>query len=240
MLDPAQAAVQDVLARFQASLDRHPEVPQAQGDALVVWLKTLLSAKADDATGGRAGLDRSATRSAQGDSPAQRLEAVLSGRPGPAPAVPDTWEAWIRTAVKTLGDPSASPREAPFHAAQAKDGTAFFEIPLPWAPQAPLQMWVESDQAGARGGPEDTKRVLLGLSFSNLGETRLGLAQGPGGLQVRVWTEHPALLEPAKDRMVSELRDLGAPVDLKILPLPAGPVASVKSLVTGATLQILG
>ena len=40
--------------------------------------------------------------------------------------------------------------------------------------------------------------------------------------------------------MVSELRDLGAPVDLKILPLPAGPVASVKSLVTGATLQILG
>jgi len=140
---------------------------------------------------------------------------------------------------------SLSPREAPFHAAQAKEGTALFEIPLPWAPQTPLQMWAESDRQGKGKGSKDgsTNRVLLGMTFSRLGETRLGLAKGPEGLQVRVWAQHPEVLAAAQPGMEEELKTLGLPVDLKILPLEPGPggvVPTVRNLATGSTFQVLG
>ena len=81
----------------------------------------------------------------------------------------------------------------------------------------------------------------MGLNFTRLGETRLGVAKGPTGLQVRVWTEHPECLE--RDPMEAELRTLGPAVDLRILPLQPGPggfVPSLRSLVTGPTMQFLG
>ena len=85
--------------------------------------------------------------------------------------------------------------------------------------------------------------MLLGLSFTNLGETRLGLARGPSGLQVRVWTEHPERLEASQAAVEAELKELGGSVDLKIIrlsPGPGGTIPSLRSQVTGATLQAMG
>jgi hypothetical protein len=231
---PAQASGADLLQRFQASVDRHPEVPPAQGGPLVQWLKQVLGAES------RAAEPQAAPQTA----PALALQQQLSGRNGAPPELPATWEAWITTSIKTLNDPSVSPQGAPFHAAQAKEGTAFYEIPLPWAPQHPLQMWVESDRnpKDSRNQP-DSQRVLLGLSFSNLGETRLGIARNGANLQVRVWTEHPELLEASQSAVEAELQDLGGSVDLKIMALSAGPggaIPSLRSQVTGPTLEALG
>jgi hypothetical protein len=239
----AGALVQALVQRLQTVMDRHPDVPAATKDTLVGWLKALVSSAVEVA-------DRKAVVPPQDrtvrpkDAPAQVLQTLLSGRAGAPAEAPETWQSWIKAAVKTLSDPVASPREAPFHAAQAKEGTAFFEIPLPWSPQNPLQMWVESDQEGKGGGPKgETRTVLLGLKFTRLGETRLGIAKGPAGLQVRVWTEHPELFAPALGQVEEELKALGTPVDLKVLPLQPGPggyIPSLRSLVTGPTLEVLG
>jgi hypothetical protein len=239
----AGALAQALVERLQTVMDRHPEVPAAAKDTLVGWLKALVSSAVDVA-------DRKAAVTPQDratrprDTPAQLLQTVLGGRPGAPAEAPETWQSWIKTAVKTLADPVASPREAPFHAAQAKEGTAFFEIPLPWSPQSPLQMWVESDQDGKGGGQKgETRTVLLGLKFTRLGETRLGIAKGPAGLQVRVWSEHPELLAAGMGQVEEELKALGTSVDLKVLPLQPGPggyIPSLRSLVTGPTLEILG
>ena len=53
-------------------------------------------------------------------------------------------------------------------------------------------MWVESDRDPRHPDRSrtQTRRVLLGLSFSNLGETRLGIVKSGAGLQVRVATAH--------------------------------------------------
>jgi hypothetical protein len=129
---------------------------------------------------------------------------------------------------------------------QAKEGTAFFEIPLPWAQTGPLQIWVESDaqEEQQTGGRDTTKRVLMGLAFSRLGETRLGMAQGSFGLQIRIWTEHPELLEAERKRMEEELKDLGKPVNLRIYTLTYGPdgtIPTLRSLVAGpSSLSALG
>jgi hypothetical protein len=234
----AQGQGPDLLQRFQGALDRHPELPPAQGNGLVSWFKGLFPAP-----DGRPPALAQAPRPA--DGPARALQALLSEHPGAPAAAPETWETWMKSSIKALSDPAVSPQAAPFHAAQAKEGTAFFELPLPWAPQHPLQMWVESDRHPrdqAKGGPE-TRRVLLGLSFTNLGETRLGLAQSPGQLQVRVWAEHPERLVPAVEEITAELQELGSRVDLKVLrlvPGQGGAIPSVRSLVTGSTLEALG
>jgi hypothetical protein len=236
--DPAQAVIQDVLQRFQAALERHPEVPAAQGDTLTQWLRNLVSAP--DARTAAA-----QDRPAAADSPAQVLQTLLGGRAGAPASAPETWESWIRSSVKVLSDPATVPQSAAFHAAQAKEGTAFYEIPLPWSPQHPLQMWLESDRDPRDPGQPgaETHRVLLGLAFSNLGETRLGLAKSGANLQVRVWAEHPEGLEATREAMESELKDLGSTVDLKILrldPGPGGTIPSLRSEVTGTTLHALG
>lgn len=168
--------------------------------------------------------------------PLLQLAKQLAGESSSA----QDWELWIRASLKTLGDPALSPREAPLHIAQAMEKTAFFEIPLPWPSAGNLQIWVESElpEEGA-AQPEAIQRVLLGLQFSGLGETRLGLAKGPFGLQVRVWAEHPEALQAERARMEAELRDLGAAVDLQIRPLPEG-TPSLHAMVTGPTLQALG
>lgn len=232
---PGKAQIPDPLPRLQALLDRHPELDP--GRTLGPWLRQLVAGDRPEMAGSRAGEP----------TPAQALATLLAGRGGAAAEAPETWEAWLRTSVKTLSDPAAAPQTAPFHAAQAREGTAYFELPLPWAPQQPLQMWVESDRNPrdqGRPGADEGHRVLVGLSFTQLGETRLGLAQDRGGLRVRVWTGHPEWLEPARARMEAELRDLGAAVDLKILPLDPGAdgtVPSLRSLVVGtSSLQALG
>jgi hypothetical protein len=173
--------------------------------------------------------------------------ALASAPQGPGISkaeVPESWESWIRGTVSTLTSPAASPQEAPFHALQAKEGTAYFEIPLPWAQASPLQIWVEADAPEERRSPRDaTKRVLLGLAFSRLGETRLGMAQGSFGLQIRIWTEHPEALEVERKNIEEELQPLGKPVDLKIHTLTYnadGTIPSIRSLVVGPSLSALG
>lgn len=177
--------------------------------------------------------------------PLQALQTLLGARGGPPAAVPESWETWIRGAVHSLSSPATAPAGAAFHAAQAMEGTAFYELPLPWAPDRPLQIWLEADREPAPGrAPGDIRRVLLGLSFTRLGETRLGIAQGPGALQVRVWTEHPELLDPAARAQVeADLNALGARLDLKFLPLEPGPGGTIPTLrgqITGTTLQAMG
>ena len=232
----AQGPGPDLLQRFQGALDRHPDVPVAQANALGSWFKALLAAPEG----------RPAQAAHGADGPARMLQTLLEGRPGAPPSAPETWETWMKGSIRALSDPAVSPQGAAFHAAQAKDGTAFFELPLPWAPQHPLQMWVESDRQprdqGGKGGQE-TRRVLLGLSFTNLGETRLGLAQSPGQLQVRVWAEHPERLAADVEGITRELEDLGSRVDLRVLRLtaePGGAIPSVRGLATGSTLEALG
>jgi hypothetical protein len=84
---------------------------------------------------------------------------------------------------------------------------------------------------------------MLGLAFTNLGETRLGIARSGANLQVRVWTEHPELLAASKDAVEGELKDLGGTVDLKIMALnpgPGGNIPSLRSQLAGTSLEALG
>ena len=240
-LPASRVLLQELAQLLQTTLDRHPDLPQAPKDTLAAVVKLLLGSAPEVAERKAVPLPAPAK---DPDSPAEQLRIVLAGRPGAAPEAPETWESWIKTSVKTLSDPAASPREAPFHAAQAKEGTAFYEIPLPWTPQSPMQMWVESDQEHKdRGSPQETRTVLIGLKFTRLGETRLGIAKGPAGLQVRVWTEHPELLAATREQVETELKELSVAVDLRILPLQPGPggfVPSLRSLVTGPSVQVLG
>ena len=145
-------------------------------------------------------------------------------------------------AMKALGDPRVSPREAPFHLAQAREGTAFFELPLPWSPQ-PLQLWIESGlpDGGEGAAPEDTHRVMVGLNFTVLGETRVGLQKSRGALQVRIWTERPELLKDRLSELRLGLEEEGETVDLKVYPLgdPAS-VPSLRSVALGTGYQALG
>lgn len=177
---------------------------------------------------------------------AQRMaQALAAARPAPPPAVPATWEAWLPTTLKALSDPATSPREAPFHALQAREGTAFFEVPLPWAPGNPLHLWVEED-ATEKGGqaPEEApvKRVLLGLRLSALGETRVGLAWAPKALAVRLWVEHPEALEAELETLRKDLAADGRAVDLRMTRLEPGPggIPSLQALVAGRNLEALG
>jgi hypothetical protein len=60
---------------------------------------------------------------------------------------------------------------------------------------------------------------------------------------VRVWAQRPEALVQAQGAMEEELKTLGAPVDLRILPLepgPGGTVPTIRSLAVGSTLQVLG
>lgn len=250
-----QTLVQQVLARFQTLASRQPEVPASDRDPLANMIRSLLQMGVEEATsptGRTTTLPEARTQPeartgttvpADSLTPPKLLTALRS-HTGSKAELPESWESWIRGSVATLSSPTASPQEAPFHALQAKEGTAFFEIPLPWAQASPLQLWVESDAPEEQqGGHDATKRVLLGMKFSNIGEIRLGMAQGAFGLQIRIWTERPEILEAERERMKQELEDLGKPVDLKIYALTYGPdgtIPTVRSLVVGPSLSALG
>lgn len=156
-----------------------------------------------------------------------------------AAGTPEDWSTLLKAVMTTLSDAVASPREAPFHALQAQEGTALFEIPLPWAPGAdPLRIWVEADAEG--GTPEEAaRRVFLSVPFSALGEVRLGVERNRAGLRARLWLEDPARLEPLQAELASELSTLGVPATVQILPLPpAAP--DLRALAGGTPLSALG
>lgn len=153
---------------------------------------------------------------------------------------PEAWSTWMKLAMKTLADPAASPAEAPFHQLQAKEGTAWFELPLPWAPGAePMRIWIEDDPGAAGREDDPVHRVLLSVPFTALGEVRLGLEQRSAGLRVRLWLQDPDQIAALRPEFERELTALGRPVDLQILALPpASP--DLRSLAGGPPLQALG
>lgn len=152
---------------------------------------------------------------------------------------PATWSTWMKEAIQTLANPAQSPAEAPFHLLQAKEGTAWFELPLPWATGEPLRLWIESDQEAPSPGTEPVQRAFLSVSFSQLGDVRLGLEQRPSGLRVRLWLRDPERLASVLSELKAELADQGRPVEIQVLLLPE-PAADLRSLAGGMPLQALG
>jgi len=153
---------------------------------------------------------------------------------------PETWSAWMKAGMKALADPATSPAEAAFHRLQAKEGTAWFELPLPWAPGAePLRIWIEGGQEAGGAEGESVHRVFLSVPFSALGEVRLGLEQRQSGLRARLWLQDPAQVAPLKADLEGELASLGRPVDLQVLALPPG-TPDLRALAGGSPLQAMG
>lgn len=153
---------------------------------------------------------------------------------------PETWAAWMKEAMKHLADPATSPAEAGFHRLQAKEGTGWFEVPLPWAPGAePMRIWIEGEKNGAGDEAEAVHRVFLSVPFSTLGEVRVGLEQRSAGLRVRLWLQDPEQALALRPGLEAELATLGRPVDLQIFALPPGS-PDLRALAGGSPLQAMG
>lgn len=175
-------------------------------------------------------------------SPSAALEplAALFRALAAAADQPAAWADWLKGAARSLADPTASPAEATFHRLQAQEGTAWFELPLPWAGGEPLRLWIEADQEAAGGSePEALHRVFLSVPFSALGDVRLGLEQRSAGLRARIWLRDPTQLAPVQAALEAELAALGRPVELRILPLPEG-APDLRALAGGGSLSALG
>jgi hypothetical protein len=153
---------------------------------------------------------------------------------------PETWSTWMKEAMKTLADPAASPDESTFHRLQAKEGTGWFELPLPWAPGAePMRIWIEEEQSPSRRESERVHRVFLSISFSTLGEVRLGLEARSAGLRVRLWVQDPQQVASIRHDLETELASLGRPVDLQVLALPPGTL-DLRAMAGANPLQAMG
>jgi len=241
-----------VLVRFQGLLQQ-TELPLEHTSALDGWIRGLLARRAPEKVvpaRTQAEAPRAAKAAPAADSrlltraETARVEDAVKAHGGPALEVSEAWEGWIKGNVRALSDPGVSPREAPFHALQAREGTAFFEIPLPWAGAKPLQLWIEEEGHEDRApATEESRRVLLALELSNLGELRVGLQSTRQALSVRIWTEHPAALEFVQAEVEAELRDSGKAIDLRILslsPSAEGRNPDVRALAMGSTLHALG
>lgn len=164
---------------------------------------------------------------------AERLSGALQGRAHSVAEAPEAWEAWVKGGIRVLSDPAASPQEAPFHILQAKENTAFFELPLPWPGAGPLQIWVEDDAPERPSGEgEPVQRVLLSLCFSRLGQTRVGFMSQGGVLSVRIWTEHPELLAEQQGAMEKALAEVASSVSCRVFPLDP-EAADPRSLLGG-------
>ncbi|GLH74256.1 hypothetical protein GETHLI_27580 [Geothrix limicola] len=153
---------------------------------------------------------------------------------------PETWSTWMKEAMKTLSDPTASPAESAFHRLQAKEGTAWFEVPLPWAPGAePMRIWIEGEGEASGREADAVHRVFLSVPFSTLGEVRLGLEQRSAGLRARLWLAHPDEIAALRPELEAELASLGRPVDLQILALPPDS-PDLRALAGAQPIQALG
>lgn len=234
-------------SRILAFIAAHPELPKEVRDALVRLVRPQRERPAAPQENHLAATLRPAVASARsaGLEPMARPMEGLPYRPllgeASSPVASTTLpaavtlEAWMREGLRVLGDPQVSPQEAPFHILQAKEQSAFFELPLPGTAVQTLQLWVEWQEEGdapAAAGGEAPVRFLMGTRFSRLGETRVGFTAAAGHLAVRVWTEHPELLEPEVEALTRELEETGAHADLRVLPLESG-APSLRSLVSG-------
>jgi len=179
-------------------------------------------------------------QSSQAQSPLGDLLRTLLHAGAAIAEQPETWATWMEASMRALSDPSTSPAEAAFHQLQAKEGTALFELPLPWAPGAdPMRIWIERERDPQGGEADAVHRVFLSVPFSTLGDVRLGLEQRAAGLRVRVWLADPTQLADAKVQVQAELASLGRPVDLQVLPLPPG-TPDLRALAGAQPLQAMG
>jgi hypothetical protein len=149
--------------------------------------------------------------------PSGASSAAASAQP-PAPGLwdaPETWQSWLKAATQALADPKVSPREAPFHALQAREGTALFELPLPLPGlRGPVELWVERDREREGGGERPT-RMLVALEFEGMGQVRLGV-QGLGGrIRADLWVEEER--RPAVARALAEELGDPPPYPLRVL-----------------------
>jgi len=162
------------------------------------------------------------------------------------PEKPPTWQSWLKGAIKALIDPQASPKEALFHALATKENVNYFELPLPWAQDRNLEIWVEDGGEESHGHGEKNKkkfRVLLALHFSAIGETRVGLESSPKLLNIAIWAERPQHIEAQLSQMRNELSALGFDANVSINSLARGPdgtVPTIKSQIAGPSLHMLG
>ncbi len=153
---------------------------------------------------------------------------------------PEAWSTWLKETMRTLSNPVASPAEAPFHQLQAKEGTGWYELPLPWAQGAePMRIWTEADPDPSNGGAEPVHRVFLSIPFSTLGDVRLGLEQRSSGLKVRLWLRDPQQVAAIRQELEAELASLGRPVDLQVFTLPPG-TPDLRALAGASPLQAMG
>jgi hypothetical protein len=142
---------------------------------------------------------------------------------------------WLREVTSALSHPEASPAEAPFHRLQAREGTALFEVPLPWAPDpGTLELWAERDAPGPERA--EVHRVLLALNLGRTGELRVALQSGPAGVQAQVMAtpEVAARLGP----LLRE--ELGDPSPFPVLVRATAEVPPPPRALAGSGLQALG
>ncbi|NWJ40362.1 MAG: hypothetical protein HXX12_05255 [Geothrix sp.] len=180
-------------------------------------------------------LQSSAAQTPLGQLLGQLLQAGLA-----VAEQPEAWSSWLKEAMKALADPAVSPAESAFHQLQAKEGTGWFEIPLPWAPGAePMRLWIEGEGDPAGSGTDAVHRVFLSVPFSTLGEVRLGLEQRSAGLRVRLWLQDPGQVPALRQDLEAELVSLGRPVDLQVFALPPD-APDLRALAGGSPLQAMG
>ncbi|HJV89378.1 MAG TPA: hypothetical protein VJ623_03655 [Holophagaceae bacterium] len=168
--------------------------------------------------------------------PARAQQALRAGTPAELqPSEPSTWGRWLKEVTSALSRPEASPAEAPFHRLQAREGTALFEVPLPWAPEpSTLELWAERETQGP-DRPE-SHRVLLALTMGRTGELRVALQSGPAGVQAQVVAapEVAARLE----RLLRE--ELGEPAPFQLQVRAASELPPRPRVLAGRGLQALG
>jgi len=180
-------------------------------------------------------LQSSATQTPIGQLLGQLLQAGLA-----VAEQPEAWSAWLKEAMRALADPAVSPAESAFHRLQAKEGTGWFELPLPWAPGAePMRLWIEGEGDSGGAGADPVHRVFLSVPFSTLGEVRLGLEQRSSGLRVRLWLQDPGQVAALRQELEAELVSLGRPVDLQVFALPPD-LPDLRALAGGSPLQAMG
>jgi hypothetical protein len=179
-------------------------------------------------------------QSGQAQTPLADLLRNLLQAGGTAAEHPEAWSAWMKEAMKTLADPTASPDESTFHRLQAKEGTGWFELPLPWAPGAePLRIWIEDDRDPSGRELDKVHRVFLSVPFSTLGEVRMGLEARSAGLRVRLWVQDPQQVASIRQELEGELASLGRPVDLQVFALPPG-TPDLRAMAGANPLQAMG
>jgi hypothetical protein len=230
------------LLRLEA-LNSQSLAPQQEKDGISSWFRSivdlLMTAKAAmrDAA---PEVSADAARSADAP-PGQRANPPAAPNAAPVGEQAQTWRSWLDGCVRALADPAVA-REAAFHALAAKENVNYFELPLPWTPGGSMEIWVEADGNG--GGKGDSgHRVLLGLTFSVLGETRVGIESIGKRLSIRIWAERAEPLEPVLPQLRDELSALGFDAAISLNSLAAGQggaVPSIKSALGGPGLNAVG